>query len=243
VSDVNFYGHAVLAESGAGDPDRVLGAMLPDLAAMAGLRLGEVRGDALRAGVELHHRSDSAFHGARGFLELVRDASAWLRDAGIARGPARAAAHVGIELLLDGWLAGLHPPSPTYREALRRGPASLGRISWRGFLAPGRFPAVCARLGAGEIPGRYRDLEYASSRVARALARRPRLALHADQRGLLTEGLRGIAPRLVRAAPGLLGEVAVAMGVPWTAPPRAHDRLQSAPGLEGEPPSRTTTSG
>src|SRR5687768_8762401 len=79
--------------------------MLPDLASMAGVRLDTTElPDDVAAGVRHHYAADAAFHGHESFIRLLRTVRTALADAGVARGPARAAAHVGVELALDGWL-------------------------------------------------------------------------------------------------------------------------------------------
>jgi len=103
---VNLVGHVAVgvARFPAAEPPFLLGCMLPDLAAMARVRLAPASG-AVGEGVALHHASDAAFHSSAWFREynlLVRDD---LLAAGVDRGPARASAHAGLEMLLDGGLA------------------------------------------------------------------------------------------------------------------------------------------
>src|SRR5262245_25639403 len=101
---MNYYAHARLASRRCDDAHFVLGAMLPDWTAWVGARLVRVDHPGLAAGIRFHHATDAAFHGGRRFAALVREAVDRLRAAGLERGPARGAAHVGIELLLDGAL-------------------------------------------------------------------------------------------------------------------------------------------
>jgi hypothetical protein len=98
---VNFFGHAVVACWFDPSPEFVLGAMLPDLTAMLRLRLPSVMDSRQTAGILLHHRTDAVFHEAQSFVELSRHARVSLAARGIGRGPSRALAHVGIEILLD----------------------------------------------------------------------------------------------------------------------------------------------
>lgn len=82
-----------------------LGSALPDLASIAGCRLvNEPKNRWLRQGIELHHSTDSAFHNHEWFLARQGDLLDRLQGRGLERGPARACAHVGIELLIDGYL-------------------------------------------------------------------------------------------------------------------------------------------
>jgi hypothetical protein len=98
---VNFFGHAVVACWFDPSPEFVLGAMLPDLTAMLRLRLPVVTDLRQTAGILLHHRTDAAFHEAQSFVDLSRQARVSLSALGMGRGPSRALAHVGIEILLD----------------------------------------------------------------------------------------------------------------------------------------------
>ena len=79
--------------------------MLPDFATMSGARLAEAHDDAgVTLGIALHHRTDGAFHHLPPVLALMRELDDRLERAGCARGPRRAVAHIGVELLLDGVL-------------------------------------------------------------------------------------------------------------------------------------------
>src|SRR3954452_22349226 len=103
---MNFFGHALIAQRaettrGPIRSEFVLGAMLPDFASMLRTRPPFSTLDALSAGLWFHHRTDDAFHGSPSFLQFSGDASRFLSDRGVARGTARAVAHVGVELLLD----------------------------------------------------------------------------------------------------------------------------------------------
>ena len=107
---MNFFGHAALAASHFSErepleahqlPTLCLGAMLPDFIGM--LRLGRptVHDLVLARGVAFHHGTDEVFHELPGFQRLSRQAFSWLLERDMPRGPARAVAHMGIEMLLD----------------------------------------------------------------------------------------------------------------------------------------------
>lgn len=199
---MNFYGHLVVASWYRPGPLFGLGAMLPDLESMAGARfqIGGGRpsqsAEDLAAGVKLHHATDAAFHRAPDFCELVSGGVRSLQRRGIARGSARAVAHVGIELLLDGELAsdrtranGLAP----YRAALRAGHA-LAESGGAGPEATTRFPQLLSRLEAAPIPLAYRDPSFVAQRLERILADRPRLALHPGDERAVTAWLTDVQP-------------------------------------------------
>jgi hypothetical protein len=118
---MNFFGHAVVASWKNPLPAFVLGAMLPDFANMVGTRLSQPEEPALASGVAFHHRTDHVFHENAVFRELVAGARVELSRLGLSRGSARAVAHVGVEILLDGVLAGDEAASAAYRAALELG--------------------------------------------------------------------------------------------------------------------------
>jgi hypothetical protein len=199
---VNFYGHAWLATRAERGSGFVLGAMLPDLAGMARLRLCEVRDPELAAGVVLHHRTDAAFHALPGFIGLASEAAAGLRERGVARGPARGAAHVGLELLLDGSLAADTSAIAGFEAALEVAARADVRAAlvWRGDGAH-RFARLRERLSGSGVPGVYRDVGQVAERVAFALGSRPRLALDARAERELPGWLQALQPAVERAAP------------------------------------------
>jgi acyl carrier protein phosphodiesterase len=206
---VNFYGHAWIALREARSRSFVLGAMLPDLAGMARSRLEQVRDPEVAAGVSLHHRTDAAFHGAPTFLQLYAEAAAALRERGVARGPARGAAHVGLELLLDGSLSADSSAVDEFAEALEVAghPDVRAALVWRGDGAE-RFARLHERLCDGGVPGVYRDTERVAERVAWALGSRPRLALDARGERELAAWLAELRAVVENLTPRLLGEVA-----------------------------------
>ncbi len=169
---VNYLGHvAVALATGRDDPAFLLGAALPDLASMAGVRFDRVLlPEAVADGVDCHLAADEAFHAHPAFRDgsaaLRRD----LRDIGLATGPTRAIGHAGWELLLDGTLVGGHT-EVAHRSGLRcadvvlpaLAPASRDR--WRTLLAHGPPPRL-----------RYDEPAWVVDRLFAMLARRPRLS-------------------------------------------------------------------
>lgn len=105
---MNLGAHIVVAQRRLdNDPAYWLGSALPDIASMGGFRLlGSTQHDRVTAGIAFHHRTDEAFHHHAWFNSIQFPLREALLDAGFSRGPARAIAHVGPELLLDGWLLG-----------------------------------------------------------------------------------------------------------------------------------------
>jgi hypothetical protein len=205
---VNYFAHAsVAARLGAGDA-RVLGAMLPDFARMLGARLGELSDPELAQGSALHHRTDAAFHVSPTFRALEREGVRELLAAGVRRGPARGAAHVGLELLLDASLAGGEHDG-RYLAALGTAPALADAIAWRPAQGASRWRRLHARLRAAGPPSRRPAPERVAERIARALAPRPRLRLEADEPARVTRWLAAAAPTVERRAAEMLDETLV----------------------------------
>jgi hypothetical protein len=202
---LNWYAHAVVAEARSGEPLCVLGAMLPDFASVLRLHAIPPREGPLADGMRLHAETDARFHAAPEFVALQSQGRAHLEIAGLSRGSARGAAHVGIELALDGWLARQRPRSPLFAAALAEAtlladPAAL----FRGSFDPERWRALCDRLASGELPEAYALPERSAVGVERTLAPHARLALAPGAREAVASWLRGFGPKVAAAAPALL---------------------------------------
>src|SRR6266498_2858621 len=102
---MNFFGHAAAAVQVDDDPAFVLGAMAPDLLPLCGAVPERETSPKVTAGGAHHLAVDARFHASPAFTEAQVWASRELMRAGLPRGGARGAAHVGIELFLDGALA------------------------------------------------------------------------------------------------------------------------------------------
>ncbi len=182
---MNFFAHALLAEQRRDNPAWILGSMLPDFASMAGLRLRGVvtqprLGAELRAGVAFHHVCDDAFHGAPIFIALMDGARDELEARGLDGGPALAIGHVGVELLLDGWLVQQRGVPTSYRSALSIAATAADDLVWHppSFDSPAdRFRAMCRRLAGAPVPEAYAQPDFVAERLIRILATRPALAV------------------------------------------------------------------
>jgi len=203
---MNYFAHARLAATRSDDPRFALGAMLPDWLAWIGDRPRRVADGAVAAGIRFHHECDAAFHAAPRFLTLVRAAGTALADGGLPRGPARGAAHVGVELLLDAALVDLDPEAPFYGAALDAASAASRSITWSRPDSGARFAHAIRRLAAEGPPRRYRDPERLAHAVERTLARRPRLRVPAEARSVVSAWAHAARPDVQRAAPILLAE-------------------------------------
>src|SRR5690606_20932226 len=167
---VNVLGHTRVALGrGLDRPAEVLGAVLPDLAPAAGVRLVRDRLDGpLAAGVRCHLDADAAFHAHPRFRAGTRALRADLTARGIPRGPARAVAHAGWELLLDGTLVG-GDAERAFRDAVGRAADAADALDpadrprWAAFVARARVAGPLA----------YDDPRWVAVRLGTVLARRP----------------------------------------------------------------------
>jgi hypothetical protein len=220
---VNFVGHIAtgLRVSDGRERRRLLvGAALPDFAAMGGIRLGAPDGS-LGRGIALHHASDHAFHADRWFLDVERDLRASLNRDGLPDGAARACAHVGPELLLDGALLA----EPAIARGVGRVYEAIAEPSvvivdlvphderphWRAHLM-----SVARRLD----PLTYRDPSVVAQRLHAVTARRPRLAFDEHLVPTVMRTMAAVQPWIVASAHDVLGRVAAVV----RATPRRNDQ-------------------
>jgi hypothetical protein len=208
---MNFFGHAALAASHFSErqpaeaqhlPTLCLGAMLPDFIGM--LRLGRptVHDSVLATGVAFHHGTDEVFHDLPGFQRLSRQAFSWLSERDMPRGPARAVAHMGIEMLLDEVMASEAAARDAYISALQvplhqrldfASPLDAERL--RGLL-----DALLTRTWSYVEP----PAELVAERIRRSLAGRPRLATDDAGQALLGGWVTATRPHVTAEAPEVL---------------------------------------
>jgi hypothetical protein len=210
---VNLLGHTHVALAGGrDDAEWLLGAVLPDLAPMAGVRVrrADLTG-ALGDGVRCHLRTDDVFHAHPLFRAasgaLLRDLSA--RD--VPRGAARAVAHAGWEMLLDGTLVGAAAEAAFHRAMADAGHRAADAMApddadrWRGFVDRARaVPRTPARL-------RYDEPSWVADRLHVVLARRPRLALPAGDVAIVADVLAAHVSGVRAAAATVLADTAAAV--------------------------------
>ncbi len=216
---MNFVGHIHLARiaadvgrpPGAGRGHRgdrpagpteqgfLVGSALPDIAAMGRFRLAAPATDRhVRNGIDLHHRTDDAFHRHPWFRRNAKAVSEELERAGLSRGAARACGHVGVELLLDGRLLDDRPDlGPSVQSTI----AELARpaLALPELVDADRRPAWRAHLqtvSSWTLPDDYRRPPAVAERLRRILTRRPRLAFDAEQVGTVANVLARRQPIL-----------------------------------------------
>lgn len=203
---MNFFGHAVVASWYERDPEFLLGAMLPDLAPVSAARAVSAPGSALERGVAFHLATDRCFHQSGTFRALEASALRTLAQGGVSKGPRRAAAHVGVELLIDGVLARDPASSGACRAALSwgaRAGASARDATW--------LPALCERLlAAGAVEPRG-SADVVARRLVRLLARRPRLRLAESDEATIVAWARAATGDVERGLPTLAAELRAAL--------------------------------
>ncbi len=212
---MNFFGHAALAtshfeaelpsSSGEELAKLCLGAMLPDFLGMLRLGRPNVQDGALARGVAFHHRTDDAFHDLPAFLRLSRAAFAWLTARGLLRGPARAVAHIGVEMLLDEPLAEDARARAAYRAALALPLAGLLELPLASDLA--RLSELQAALLQRASGSRNPSPELVAERIRRTLAGRPRLETDDAGQALLGEWAARTRPLVFAEAPEILASL------------------------------------
>lgn len=201
---MNFFGHACVAAWYDAAPRFVLGAMLPDFFAMLRVKPAQVLDPALARGVELHHATDSAFHAAEPFLRLMQTARALLTEAGLARGSARAVAHIGVEILLDEVLAGDERSCDAYLAALTSAQANTSALAFHAAEDAARYLGLLNALGARGAPRSAVPAEQVAGRIERMLRGRPRLALAEAELAAVGGWVVAARPDVLRYSSGLL---------------------------------------
>ncbi len=210
---MNYFGHAAVAswETRGDELGRVaLGAMLPDFSVMSGARITSGGDPQIDRGVALHHATDAVFHTAPAVTGLFRETEARLVARGCRRGPTRAAAHVGVELLLDGVLIDDAGHRAAYLAALATDPAP---VTWREDGDDARFATLFARLRAYGVPDDLRRPRAAAERIFRMLAGRKLLAPDAGERAAIADVLEEIAPRVAVAAETVIRQVEASLAL------------------------------
>ncbi len=192
---MNFFGHAAVATWSNPTGGSVLGAMLPDFATMSGTRLAMAGGTDIEIdrGIALHHATDAAFHRLPPVLALMRELDRKLDAAGCARGPRRAVAHIGVELLLDGVLVTELAYREHYVAGLAHDPAGIG---WREDGDAARFAVLLSRLRAHGVPDDLARPEAIAHRLQRMLSHRPLLAPNATDMAAIRACLVDYKPRV-----------------------------------------------
>ena len=204
---MNFFGHAAAAVQVDDAPAFVLGAMAPDLLPLCGAIAERETSPKVAAGRAHHLAVDAQFHANPAFTALQVWASGAMVRAGLPRGAARGAAHVGIELFLDGALAAETRAREAYARSLADADTTGTPFVWRDDQSRARWQMLIGRLRGGAIPDLYRDPDFVADRLIGALGRRPRLALTGDGPAILRTFLPALAARVMAEARALAGAI------------------------------------
>lgn len=181
--------------------------MLPDFTTMCGARVTGTSDDEVAAGIDLHHATDKAFHQAPVVTALMRELDARLERGGCARGPRRAVAHIGTELLLDGVLV----EHGDYRDAYVLGLEYEAPLLWRDTGDADRYDVFITRMRDYGVPDDLKRPEAIATRLARTLAKRPLLAPSQSDMTVIAGALCEHKPRVEVAADTVLRAVRAAL--------------------------------
>jgi hypothetical protein len=210
---LNFFSHAVLAFSARDEPEFWLGAMVPDFFSMAGIPCTAHAYGHLGAGMAFHHRSDDVFHRHATFTGWQRAAFEWLTTAGVERGPARAVAHMGVELLLDAELCKIAAYRTNYLRALATSEIASKLHACTTQHAHGFYCVRGRLIHFGAEFHVFSDTDIAT-RFARILARRPRLALAPSELPAVTEWVTAFRGPVRAEAEGLVDALRIELALP-----------------------------
>jgi hypothetical protein len=213
---VNLVGHVAVAVTLApgGSSAYLAGSMLPDLAAMARIRLAPAGGE-VGAGICLHHAADAAFHGADWFNHRNQALRDTLLAAGVGRGAARACAHAGLEMLLDGGLV----TDPAVRGASDRTFAALAepgpaRDEVHALVGPADRAVWSERLSqisASIDVGAYRSPDAVAERLFRMTHGRRRIELPVTQVDAVARELARLQDDVILDAASVVDDVVAAL--------------------------------
>ncbi len=183
--------------------------MLPDFEAMTHVPLIEVRDEDIQRGIDLHHRTDDAFHRTDVFLAWTAATFSALTNAGVHRGTARAVSHIGTEMFLDGWLAAQPTLADGYLAALEL--EANGNLRWQD--GGDAYERLHGRLRTWGAPREYADPPFVLRRLGDALRSRPALAIADEETERVAACLPPLQRRVERDARELLHELRHALGL------------------------------
>ncbi len=196
---MNFVAHAVIAEALGCSPLQAFGSMVPDLAnmvsGMTGVRSSpDLPEQELQFGSSVHVATDEAFHHHPTFVALTRLAASAMDGR---RHVNTAAAHVGIELMIDGLLLA-EPRADPYPVAL----------SVATPFCQGPWAELMGYLVDDNPTRHYRSVDGCAERTWRILGSRRVLAQGRPSIESLNTGLSEVAAEVRLALDDLLHEVA-----------------------------------
>ena len=215
MEEMNYFGHAALAVARKESPKFVLGAMLPDLYSMMRIRGGRVDDPDIVLGIDFHLKTDALFHQTETFVSLNRNTLNALRQRDVSRGPARACAHIGVEMLIDAVLIRNQDALEGYLLALEAGAASDALFEPHPLPLRARLKDLCQHLIILREAVHVTDKQRLTERLGRTLSDRARLRPSEQELEAIAEYLS--ANREVeRQVPRLLQELQPLLEAPLT---------------------------
>ena len=203
---MNYFGHAALAVAREENPRFVLGAMLPDLYSMMRIRGGSVNDPDLLLGIDFHLRTDALFHQTETFISLNRNALSALRERNVSRGPARACAHIGVEMLIDAVLIRNQETLAGYLLALKVGAESEAVFDPHPLSLQGQLKDLCQHLIVHREAVHGTDTRRFIERLGHTLSGRVRLCPSDRELEVIAEYL-STNQEVERRVPDLLQEL------------------------------------
>lgn len=173
---MNFFGHGVVSTWFGTTRAFYFGAMVPDFFAMAGLTFTASATGEVGAGIALHHRTDDLFHQSPVFTALQRESFQYLERTGLDRGPSRAIAHVGIEILIDAVLCREEAARVRYLDVVKDAEC-IDAVQFARAEHRPKIAEIVQRLGNFGVDLHHVSTDVLGDRVTRTLTRRPRLAV------------------------------------------------------------------
>jgi hypothetical protein len=203
---VNVLAHSQVAlDLGPVSTSYVLGAIAPDLATMARVRIDRERlPEPVAHGYRCHLATDSVFHAQPGFRAGLRAISHDVRVRGVDRWVAHAVGHIGWELMLDGTLLGT-PAHAAFLDALDVGEQVLEALDADDQARWSRLLEWRGRAGP-----RYDDPAWIADRLVVILAASPRLRFGPEHVPVVADVLAAHQAGVEEAAPAVVAATAAA---------------------------------
>lgn len=189
--------------------------MLPDLSAMLRMRAPRAVESWLARGIALHHATDAAFHTAPAFLAMQERARLALTELGLERGPARAIAHIGAEILLDESLGQDPAVERAYLDALQASGTELTEVDTQ--IDTPRIQRLARDLAARGVL-RNPEPALVARRLRRALETHPRLSFGDQEEPRVQAWVARARPQIAAEADEVVRQLRSRLAAPSESP-------------------------